>query len=449
MKYSIAFVFCFTFLVSYSQNATRITFKEAVTIGLKNNVDVNQEQNNLIVSNVQKKSSMINYIPIIPDINFSVDAGTFRGNAFIQQTGEVVTGRSDFFGAGLRTSTVLFSGMNRYYTYQQRKHALESQTYNVKWTKETVISHVATQYLTCLLNQELLTIAQNNLELQERQLNRLIAQVELGSVAEVEKINQDFQVKNAELEVIRAQTNLRNSIAELTRILQLDPATTIELVEPDWSLDVLPDESMNLDELVEIAMKNRADIKQAVEQTEANELQFKASRGLYYPRLTAFFNYNSQYNYIHGGMNREFEDQLLTDNLQNTYGVSLNIPILNGLETRANVVQSKVNYENQKLINEDLINSAKISVINSYQDYKEALAAFNASQAQLDAAQTSYNLEQERFNLGASDLIQLTESNQNYVQAQADYAQAYYTLVFQDIFLEYALGTLTPEDIPD
>ncbi|MEQ8925869.1 MAG: TolC family protein, partial [Fulvivirga sp.] len=80
--------------------------------------------------------------------------------------------------------------------------------------------------------------------------------------------------------------------------------------------------------------------------------------------------------------------------------------------------------------------------------YRDASVSYDASKAQLEAAELSFRLESERYQLGVSDLVAFTQANQRYVQAKGDMAQASYTLLFQDILLQYATGTLSVDDIP-
>jgi outer membrane protein len=44
--------------------------------------------------------------------------------------------------------------------------------------------------------------------------------------------------------------------------------------------------------------------------------------------------------------------------------------------------------------------------------------------------------------VGAGTLIELSEANAQYVQAQADYASARYNYIFQQKILEYFIGKL-------
>jgi hypothetical protein len=57
-------------------------------------------------------------------------------------------------------------------------------------------------------------------------------------------------------------------------------------------------------------------------------------------------------------------------------------------------------------------------------------------------------MEKERYDLGISNIVQLSTVSQAYVRAQGDFKTATFTLMFQKILTSYAMGTLQVEDIP-
>jgi outer membrane protein len=79
--------------------------------------------------------------------------------------------------------------------------------------------------------------------------------------------------------------------------------------------------------------------------------------------------------------------------------------------------------------------------------YEGSLKAYVVSIAQLSAANNAFNFETERYNLGVTNFVDYTNANRVFVQAQTDKAQAEYRLVFQKILIDYAVGTLRPEDV--
>lgn len=438
----------FFVLVGFSatgQEVSQLTFSEAVNIALKNNVTLKQQRNQLDASSMQKTSSLAR---LGPSVSIGGNLGRNEGNSFNQQEGRVVNGVVDFMSGSLNANMMLFNGMNRTNAFKQSKSQLESQIHFIERTNQDVIQLVSIQYLQCLLDQELLRIDRGNLESQQKQLEQIEAQVEAGSRAKVDVYNQEFQVKNAELSVLRSEIRLRNDKAVLAQTLQLDAQTDFAVLEPSWDVNSISMSEMELNELYDLAMKNRADYQQALADEAAAKYGYQSQNGRYYPSISAFFSYGSQYNDVKGFDSRTFDQQFFEDNLQTTYGLSFNIPIFGGFQTRATTVQSKVNYENARLDVENRETIVESDVLRAYQSYQDAITNYQASKAQLEAAQLSFDLEEERYKLGISDLVQFTQANQSLVGAKADLAQSSYTLLFQDILLQYAVGTLKFEDIP-
>ncbi|MCU0382693.1 MAG: TolC family protein, partial [Cyclobacteriaceae bacterium] len=140
--------------------------------------------------------------------------------------------------------------------------------------------------------------------------------------------------------------------------------------------------------------------------------------------------------------------QFFEDNTQLTYGASFTIPIFGGFRTRSTVVRSKMNFENAKIAKRAGEVTVKSDVLLVYQNYLDARANYEATQAQLKSGELSYTLEKDRYELGASDIVALTLATQNLTRAQNEAANARYTLMFQQILLKAAEGTLKVEDIP-
>jgi outer membrane protein len=126
----------------------------------------------------------------------------------------------------------------------------------------------------------------------------------------------------------------------------------------------------------------------------------------------------------------------------------MSIPIFYGMRYRAQTALSKVTYENAKLLERDTEVKVKSEVISAYQNFNSAKASYDASAAQLRAAERTYHTEKERYDLGISNMVQLTTTNQAYIKAQGDFENAKYTLMFQKLLINYATGTLKIEDIP-
>ena len=125
----------------------------------------------------------------------------------------------------------------------------------------------------------------------------------------------------------------------------------------------------------------------------------------------------------------------------------MTIPILNGLQSRTNTFQQKMLYENSQLNRKNLEYQIQNDVIRTVRNYEGAKKSYSVTVDQLKAAEVAFQLESERYTLGVTNFVDFVNANRAFVQAQADKARAEYTLVFQRILIEYAVGTLKAEDL--
>lgn len=461
-----------------STNMRVLTFEEAVKIALENSVNLNTQRNNLQLSEAQRISA---YAGIAPTVSASASAARNDGNFFNSNSGQVVNGITDNISGSVSVNLNLFSGFNQINTIRQFSSQLQAQNYLVHRTAQDAINTVSTQYLTVMLDKQLLIIAKENYEALNKQYEQVKEQVVLGAKSPVDEYNQEAQARAAELRAIQAEIKLNNDKALLAQTLLLDPFEVFDVERPGWDVNSFDTDALNPEELAERAKKSRGDYLSAVKTVDAQRYGMYAARGLLLPSLSAFFNVRSAYNRPHGvpdsvenfrsiivvdpaeasgygfgseslgvGANpevpRPFDEQFRRNNLQKTFGFQLNIPIFNGLQNRTNYVQRKIQYRNAQLTRNNLEFQVRNDVIRAIRNFEGARRAFTVTSDQLRAAELAFRYETERYNLGVTNFVEYANANRVYIQAQTDKAQAEYTLVFQKIVLEYAVGTLKTED---
>ncbi len=439
------FALALTKAVAQDNALPSLTFKEAIKIGLQNNVLLSQQKNQLEYTQINKTSSLLQ---LGPSIDASGSAYRADGNSFNQNEGKVINGKIDYIGASIDASMPIFNGMNILNQHRQANNLNESQLHKVNRSTQDVIRDVAAQYLTCLLDQELIKIDEENVATQKLQYETIKAQVDLGSKAEADLYNQEYQVKNAELLLVRSRNKLKNDIATLALTVQIDPTIYFKVEEVNWDINTLVADSLSMDELLGVAQNRRSDLKAADYSEKAARFGYASFKGRYMPSLTAGVSYGSKYNYIYGDVNRTFNQQFTEDNTNLSYGLRLTVPIFYGLRYRAQAAQSRVLYENAKITTSNTEVTVKSDVIRAVQNFRDTKTSYFASDAQLRAADMTYKLEKERYDLGMSNMVQLTTTNQALVKAKGDFQNAKYNLMFQKLLINYATGTLKIEDIP-
>jgi len=446
--------FLLLFLASatvYAQDTLSVlTFKDAVKIALQNNIILNQ-QRNLLFQNQVNKTYRIGQLG--PQVSLNGNLGQRNGNSFIQQEGRVVNATVYGASGSINVSMPIFNGLSGVNTLRQASSQLDAQMEMVNRSTQDIINIVSTQFLAVLLDQELLKIAIENHAALKKQHEQVKAQVELGARSPVDEYNQQALVSNAEVRVAQAEVVLVNDQSLLMQSLLVDPTVKTRIEEPSWDVNAIAMDNMSLDQLLIVASENRSDLKQAKYTEKASKYGVHASKGNYLPSINASYSNGSAFNQLKGvrkdtSAYRDFNEQFNKDNRNNFIGLSLSIPIFTGFQNRMIYAQSKVLYENSKLLTKGREVLVKGDVIRAYQTYQSVQKAYSASVTGLEASEVAYNLENERYLLGITSFVDLANANRVYVQAQTDMAQAKYRFLFQKILLDYAVGTLKPEDIP-
>jgi outer membrane protein len=428
------------FVAAAVAQVKELTFEEAVTIGLSENVIMKNTRNDLRSFESDRIFNLTNFTP-----NLGIQSGIRRITGpqadpvlgFVDKT-------TDNFNATIGSSLVIYNGNNRINSLKASSQRLVGQELLVKRTEQDVINQVALQFLQVLLDQELLKIAEENLVSQQRTLDEITGFVEAGSRPEVDKYRQEADVKSFELLVIQANNNLVNDKAILAQTLQLDATEDFIVLRPDWNIDLIRAMNVDLEELMDVALASRYDNQRfkAIEQASLHD--YKGAFNGYLPTLSGFVNYGSTWR---DPNDPNVETPAFFEQLKNfrslSYGLNVTIPIWDRLLTKNNRVFNKVAYENAQNNKENAEKTIQIEVQTAYNNFRDVKAGYDVSLAQFDAAKLAYETQQESYQVGLATQVELAVASAQYVNAQSNLAQTGYRLLFQKILLDYAVGVLT------
>ncbi|MDH5604534.1 MAG: TolC family protein, partial [Cyclobacteriaceae bacterium] len=323
MKYLFLFFTVLCVALQVRAQAVTLTLEEAIEVALENNITIKKEQNNLLATHSAATAAKYNLGPVI-DAN--INAGMVTGNSFNQQEGKVINGTTDYLSGSLNASITIYNGMSKVNTLKSFQQQFQAQQFLVEYTKQQVMNEVAKSFLLVLRNQEQQKIAQENLKFQNTSLEKIKTEVALGSKPQVDEFNQVSLVRNAELLVLRAGIELKNSKSSLLIILRLNPSTELVLIEPEKEFEGLPSSPGTYESLIEVALENRKDLKGLERLEQYGRYEMMISKAAFLPRLSAFAGIGSRYNNIHGLSNRAFDQQFFNDNTYLGSGLSLYIP---------------------------------------------------------------------------------------------------------------------------
>ena len=440
-----------TTLYAQSADLRIITIDQAISIALENNYSLKQAKNELDLAEDLIFSEKADFLP---SVSASMNGSRTTGQQFIferfsEDLDPFVDVSSQSISGGMNASINLFNGFNNILTLKSSQSNKESRTQQYERAKESVIFNTASRYLQVLLDKELLAIAEQNLETSTTQLNQVQAQVELGARPMVDLFNQEAQVANDELVVTQRENTLSLNSLLLIRQLEMDPLGAYDFVVPDLTLNDLPLMDVNLRSLVNEALSTRSDILSAEASISSLRYQMQVTKNSLLPTLRASAGVSSRYSdqYSIGGAEVSFSDQFFDQQVNRSLGLSFSLPLFNNWNRMYSIQSSEVQLKNAELN----LDNSKMQVIQevsqAYNDYSSYVKQLEASEKSLVASERAFQTQQERYNLGASTLIELTQAQSSFVSAQSNYTQAMYNLIFQEKLLDFFLGKLEGNNI--
>lgn len=421
-----------------AQDTIPLNFEMAVDLALSKNLDYKIQENNMSILQREKQVAFLSHLP---NVGVSTNFARQSGQQFQQIEGEIVVTNvtNDIVGGNLSMNMPLFNSGRRILDTQSANLALQAGEKGLNRAKQQVIFDVSQRYLQVLLDQELLRIAGENLDNQKQQLAQIEGFVDAGLRTISDLYNQQSEVARLESVKVDAEIQLQNDLWLLSEYLQLAPGVVpaIESVEPIRETGSF--DGLDIVQLYELATSNRQDLSQQSLLATSFKKDMQALKAMYFPRLNAFYNYNTFFTSLDS---RSLREQFLRIYPQNTLGIGLVIPIFTNFQARLDVTRSRAAYENQLLRKESIERKVYQDVKLAHQNYSAALRKEENSQVQVLAAEEAFKAVSERFRLGLSSFVDISTANQTMVRAQADLAQAVYTLYFQEVLMKFALGTL-------
>jgi len=434
-------LWCHSFLTN-GQDVLFLDFNEAISIGLENNVDVLKANNELTALDATKQEAIMVFLP---NLSANVRAARQEGQQFqlVEDGFEISNVQADRLSGGIDAQLSIFEGFSKIHQYSSSELDRRAQQNGVNRSKQVLVFNIAQAYLQILLDKELLSIAQQNVNNQQEQLKRIEGLVEAGIRPQADLFSQRATLKQLELEEIEAKNTYLLDKAGFSSLLQLEPFTVFELQSVE-NEQLVGSELQSLESLYQTALISRYDLKQQQLITESSNLSIRRTRAAIYPSLFAFYSYGTQFSSLN---DLSFRDQLFDLYPNNTVGLSLNIPIFSNFINKAAITRAKVTYNNNELDRQNLRRTIYEEVQNAYLNYTAAQQRVQVSTTAETAAEEAFSIQNERYNEGLANISELAIANQAYYDAQSGKKQAVYAAISQKIILSYQVGTLEFEEM--
>jgi outer membrane protein len=440
-------------LVAFTAQAQKktLTLEQAKQIALERNLSIVQAQNNLESVQSSVLAARGAWLP-----SLSASSGWNRSQQELKTTGQQfisvggiqvpVAGESNAiltsnsFSTGLRASWTVFNGFSREASNSAATSRAIASEQGVARTRQSIVFQTMSAYLNVFRTAQLVTVSEENLKRDQRQLERITESNRVGALSLADVYRQQSQVATDELALITAQNNFDKSKADLMALIGLDVLeeydvadATIPVEIDSTSLQESREMSSNLSALAARALQARPDYQGAIESYSAAGSDVTSAKSSYYPSV----GLSGSFNRSGDNIDRPFKNSFLS------WGASLSWTLFDGFRTNQSVQSALASKRNAEIALAQAERDINVDVKKAILDLEASRKSYEVSQKGLLSAGEDRKIAEERYNLGAGTLLDLLIANASYVNAQANKVNAVYSFLTSKYNLEYALGERT------
>lgn len=413
------------------------TLQESIQYALENNISIKQAELDLEASKIDKKEAIGSYLP---SINARATNSWNTGLTQNVTTGVLENQTTRNFSAGASAQIIIFQGLRNLRMLQRAKMSRLASKYSLAKMEDDIALFVANAYLQILVNKEILKVLEGQHQVTIEQLQRTQGLVDAGVLPSGDLLQIKATRADEAKQIIAAQNAVKIARINLAQTLLVEDYENFRIADEEYQVPLSSIMNKSVEEIIDAAEKERYEVKIAEQNVALAEKEVQIAKSGYYPSLSGFFDYNTRTsNRKLFGERQPFSEQLyLNDGI--SYGISLNVPILNGFSTRNSVQRNKINVMRAEYQLKQSKLDLESNVYQAYVDAQGAAKAYEAAKVALEAQQLAYDYASERFDVGLSNSFELSEAKFRLTNAESQLIQSKYDYIFNLKVLELYFG---------
>ncbi len=442
-----------------------VSLQQAVDSTIKNNLSIKQAQLTEALADQDYQQAKYNQLP---SLTANPQGGYYIGKSQIAGVFAYSTSALNIQGQASLGIT-LFQGGQLRNQILENKLTLDADKTSTAKVKNDLLLNVVTDYLTILTDQDLVIAAKQQLDLAKITLDRAQKNFDAGNATRADLAQAQAQVETAQLTLTNDQNQVDLAILTLKQYMEMAPATKITVEKPDISKLTNVQTVFDVAEVIKTAFTTNPDIRLAELQQQTYAQAIKIAKGNYYPVLSFYGGIGTSYsnqalNYaetINGttqiGVVQGTQTPVLGPNIQTTttpipfgsqlsnnfnqfFGLSLQIPIFNHYTARTSVTKAKLNYEYAELTTQLAKNTLSKTIIQAVLDLEGAEKTYQSAIKTFEANKEALNVTKQRYDAGLVNTLDYNTALTNYNTAQNQMIEGQYEVVFRSKVIDYYLG---------
>lgn len=397
-----------------------LTLKQCLHIGIENNLQLQTKRNDIvkgehgITENRAKLLPQINAIASMND-NFNPPVSVTDGSAYGNPYNVTKTLQYNA-SAGLQLQMPLYN-QTLLTALDITKMMDHINRLSYDKARNDLISQIAQMYYLAQSTAEQITIIKANITRMEELKNITDAFFDNGMSMAVDVKRVSINLENLKVQRDNAEAMLTQQINMLKYVIDYPADKTITLTP----VDAASVEAVELTGLHE----SLPELQLLQKQSELSEKQQKMIKQGYLPSimLTGNFTYSAFTdkfgNWFHSGPSNHWYNS-------SGLGITLRIPVFDGLERRTKIRKARLDTENARLAYNDALKGLRTQYVNATNDLMNSRRNFTKQLDNYRLAEDVYAVTTDRYREGVASMTEVLQDEMQMSEAQNSYITAHY-----------------------
>lgn len=404
----------------------RLSLVEALQRGLRSNLGALLSRESEITAEAGRRRAQNAFLPSasakVAEESAQVDADSM---AFPRQAHTpYVYGPSGIFDMRAQVQQSLLD-LHSLRQYRAAQAAEAAEKFSYQNMRELVALAVGLNYLQTLSAHSRVEAAEAEYASAKAVYDRAAAMKQAGVVAGIEVLGAQVQMQAREQRMLVVRNDEAKQKLMLARVIGLADGQVFELTD---TMPAPAAEPFTLDELLQRALANRNEYREAEAKVKAAELTLKAAQAEKLPTLGFAADYG-----VAG-------KSMVQDHGTYTAGVQLNVPLYTGTRVKAEVQQAEAALKSRQAQLDDMRGRIAYEVRSSWLDYQAATEQLRVAEANVKLARQQLDESQDRFSAGVTTNVEVTQAQEARATAEENFISSLFSHNYSKLALARAAG---------
>jgi outer membrane protein TolC len=405
-----------------------VTLADAIRRSEQVQPDVVRAAGDVRTAGARRRSALGAFLPTVSASSSASDFFSEGESRVDPVTGLVISGnRSNrSLSTSLSASVDLFTGFRRgaeMRAARANENAADASLVDARFQQALTTTN---QFLDALAAAQLLRVRETSVRRAEEQLKVSVAKLRAGSATRSDSLRSLVTLGNARLDQLTTQTDLAAAEANLARLV--GETGRVQAVDDSSFYVVLPVlDSQAL--RAEVESKSPR-VQSAAAAAAASRATVKASRSSYWPSLALSANT--------GWNGNQVNDYDLVN--QRQVSLALRWNLFDGFDRELTIVQREADLDVAEANASDAKRAVQADLELRLAEMDAATARIGITQTSVVAAREDLRVQQERYRLGASTIVDVLTSQEALNQAEVDVVNARFDYLRAKAQLEALIG---------